>query len=80
MDSGGHLVATGADYPEEVQGNKMIELPGLPLLTGGKEKFNEDRRLFWEHAGRMANENWFKFMKSSGNCMIWLPTNLNPIN
>ena len=51
------LAAAETEYPEEVNGNKMIELPGqslLPLMTKDEEKFNEDRRLFWEHAGSKA--------------------------
>ncbi len=51
------LTAAGAKYPEKVNGNKMIELPGqslLPLMTKDEKNFNEDRRLFWEHAGSKA--------------------------
>lgn len=51
------LAAAGAEYPEEVAGNELIELPGqslLPLITKNEGKFNEDRRLFWEHAGSKA--------------------------
>ena len=51
------LELAGTEYPEEVNGNAMIDLSGqslLPLVTGKSEQFNENRRLFWEHAGSKA--------------------------
>lgn len=46
-----------ADYPDKVNGNDIIDLQGqslLPLVTNKPKQFNEDRRLYWEHAGSKA--------------------------
>jgi arylsulfatase A-like enzyme len=51
------LEAAGAEYPEEVNGNEMISLQGqslIPLITDNSRQFNENRQLYWEHAGSKA--------------------------
>jgi arylsulfatase A-like enzyme len=51
------LEAAGAEYPEEANGNEMISLPGqslIPLVTDNPRQFNENRQLYWEHAGSKA--------------------------
>jgi arylsulfatase len=51
------LEAAGARYPENIDDHDIIDLPGqslIPLITDNPDKFNEDRRLYWEHAGSKA--------------------------
>ena len=49
------LEAAGASYPLNNNGHEIIEMQGqslVPLITGGE--YNEDRKIFWEHAGSKA--------------------------
>lgn len=44
-------------YPGSTVKRPIIPMQGqslLPLVNGTPEKFNEDRRIFWEHAGNKA--------------------------
>ena len=44
-------------YPDSTAERPIIPMQGqslLPLVNGTPEKFNEDRRIFWEHAGNKA--------------------------
>lgn len=51
------LAATGSTYPDKMNGRDLIELQGqnlMPLWSKNPKQFNDDRRLFWEHAGSKA--------------------------
>jgi arylsulfatase A-like enzyme len=51
------LEASGIKYPDKTEARKLIELPGqslIPLIGDRPEAFNENRQLFWEHAGNKA--------------------------
>jgi len=44
-------------YPDSTIERPIIPMQGqslLPLMNGNPKKFNEDRRIFWEHAGNKA--------------------------
>ncbi|MEJ7779664.1 MAG: arylsulfatase [Daejeonella sp.] len=51
------LEVAKAKYPETLNGNNIIPMEGqsiIPLIIDKSEKFNTDRRIYWEHAGCQA--------------------------
>jgi arylsulfatase len=45
---------TGAEYPSEFHGNKIIPMEGKSFLPSFKKDVVDERTLFWEHEGNRA--------------------------
>jgi arylsulfatase A-like enzyme len=51
------LQAAGADYPDKIADRDLIDLPGeslFPFLINTPAKYDQNRKMFWEHAGSKA--------------------------
>ena len=51
------LEAAGTTYPDKMKEHDIIDFPGqslLPLIIHNGKTFNENRALYWEHAGNKA--------------------------
>ncbi len=51
------LSVAHVNYPDQIEDRHLIELPGqslLPLFLKNSGSFNENRSLYWEHAGNKA--------------------------